>query len=311
MLLSLSVVGLHFPNASAYRHSKKNMPPSPFVLEASRENFNQLVLGNSDKGPVMVHFWTPKAGPCMLLNPRLIKLVTEYGGKCLLVLANTDELGQIAHQYGVTSVPTVKFFRHGKVVHTIHGAESDVAFHNVLARFIARDVDMVHVRALEAQRRGDFQTARMQLVDAALADPANPRIPADLAKLLMSQSEYRPAYDLLKSLTSALREDAEISRLLTHLDLILAAQDAPPLTELTQRIETNADDLEARYQLAAARLVSDELENAMAQLLEIAQRGRGFHDDIGRRGLVALFDMLGTEHPLTARYRPLLLSALS
>lgn len=286
------------------------MPSSPFVLEASRENFNQLVLGNSDKGPVMVHFWTPKAGPCMLLNPRLIKLVTEYGGKCLLVLANTDELGQIAHQYGVTSVPTVKFFRHGKVVHTIHGAEADAEFHKVLERFIARDVDVTHVRALESQRRGDFQAARMQLVEAALADPDNPRIPADLAKLLMSQSEYRPAHDLLATLPIALREDAEISRLLTHLDFILAAQEAPPQAELMQRIATNPDDLEARYQLAALQLVSDELESAMAQLLEIAQRGRGFRDGIGRRGLVALFDMLGTEHPLTARFRPLLVSAL-
>ena len=287
------------------------MPPTPFVLEASRENFNQLVLGNSDRGPVMVHFWTPKAGPCMLLNPRLIKLVTEYGGKCLLVLANTDELGQIAHQYGVTSVPTVKFFRHGKVVHTIHGAEPDAVFHKVLAQFIARDVDVVHVRALESQRRGDLQAARMQLVDAALADPTNPRIPADLAKLLMSQSEYRPAHDLLKSLTVALRGDPEINRLLTHLDFILVAQEAPPATELIQRIDASPDDLEARYQLAAVQLVSDDLENAMAQLLEIVQLERGFRDDIGRRGLLALFEMLGAEHPLTLRYRVLLVQALN
>ena len=287
------------------------MPPSPFVLEASRENFPQLVLGNSDRGPVMVHFWTPKAGPCMLLNPRLIKLVTEYGGKCLLVLANTDELGQIAHQYGVTSVPTVKFFRHGKVVHTIHGAEPDAVFHKVLAQFIAREADVLHVRALESQRRGDLQDARMQLVEAALADPTNPRIPADLAKLLMSQSEYRPAQDLLKSLTIALREDPEINRLLMHLDFILAAQEAPPATALIQRIDVSPDDLEARYQLASVQLVSDDLENAMAQLLEIAQRARGFRNDIGRRGLLALFEMLGAEHPLTLRYRVLLVQALN
>jgi len=259
----------------------------------------------------MVHFWTPKAGPCMLLNPRLIKLVTEYGGKCLLVLANTDELGQIAHQYGVTSVPTVKFFRHGKVVHTIHGAEPDAVFHKVLAQFIAREVDVLHVRALESQRRGDLQAARMQLVDAALADPTNPRIPADLAKLLMSQSEYRPAHDLLKSLTIALREDPEINRLLMHLDFILAAQEAPPATALIQRIDASPDDLEARYQLASVQLVSDDLENAMAQLLEIAQRARGFRNDIGRRGLLALFEMLGAEHPLTLRYRVLLVQALN
>ena len=151
----------------------------------------------------------------------------------------------------------------------------------------------------------------MQLVEAALADPTNPRIPADLAKLLMSQSEYRPAQDLLKSLTIALREDPEINRLLMHLDFILSAQDAPPATALIQRIDASPDDLEARYQLASVQLVSDDLENAMAQLLEITLRARGFRNDIGRRGLLALFDMLGAEHPLTLRYRVLLVQALN
>jgi putative thioredoxin len=36
------------------------------VAEASRDNFDNLVLGNSAKGLVLVHYWTPKAGPCML-----------------------------------------------------------------------------------------------------------------------------------------------------------------------------------------------------------------------------------------------------
>ena len=113
------------------------MAPPRFVFDAGRDNFPQLVLGNSDKGPVLAYFWTPKAGPCMMLMPRLLKLAEEFGGKFLLVLVNTDEVGQIAHQYGVTSVPTVKFFRNGQVVHTLHGAESDTVFRNVLGRFIA------------------------------------------------------------------------------------------------------------------------------------------------------------------------------
>ncbi|MFH1817400.1 MAG: hypothetical protein ABIC92_05705 [Pseudomonadota bacterium] len=39
------------------------MALSPYVFDASAENFNRLVLENSHKGPVLVHFWTPKAGP--------------------------------------------------------------------------------------------------------------------------------------------------------------------------------------------------------------------------------------------------------
>ncbi len=279
-----------------------------FVFDASRENFAQLVLGNSDKGLVLTYFWTPRAAPCNILMPRLVQLATEYGGKFLLVLANTDELGQIARQYSVSSVPTVKFFRNGQVVHTIHGAESDTTFHQALARFIARDVDIAHAQALETQRRGDTEQARRQLAEAALADPENPRLPADLAKLLMAEGAYQPAQDLLSTLPVPLRADAEIERLLTHLDFILTAQQAPSASELLQRIADEPNDLAARFQLASVRLVADDLENALTELLEITRRDRAFRHDIGRRGLVTLFDMLGNALPLTARYRPKLMS---
>jgi putative thioredoxin len=49
---------------------------SPFVFDATPDNFESLVLGNSMKGLVLVHFWTPKAGPCMILMPRLVQLAT-------------------------------------------------------------------------------------------------------------------------------------------------------------------------------------------------------------------------------------------
>lgn len=286
------------------------MSLSRFTYDASSANFAQLVLGNSDKGPVLVHFWTPKAGPCMLLMPRLVKLATEYNGKFLLVMVNTDELGPIAREYGVASVPTVKFFRHGQVVHTIHGADPDAEFRKVLDRFIARDSDAIHVRALTSQQRGDAQSARMLLVEAALANPDNPRIPADLAKLLMSSGELQQAHDLLTALSPTLREDAEISRLITHIDFILAAHTAPPPADLLQRIQDDENDLEARYQLAAVCLVADDMDPAMTELLEIVRRDRSFRQDIGRRGLVSLFDLLGAAHPLTTQYRPLLVNAL-
>ncbi len=282
-----------------------------FVFDAGRDNFPQLVLGNSDKGPVLAYFWTPKAGPCMMLMPRLLKLAEEFGGKFLLVLVNTDEVGQIAHQYGVTSVPTVKFFRNGQVVHTLHGAESDTAFRNVLERFIARDVDLGYARALEQQRRGNTEQACRELAEAALEDPNNPRIPADLAKLLIAGGAYQPAQDLLSVLPLALREDAEIERLLTHLNFILTAQVAPPVETLLQHLAATPEDLHARHQLASVRLLADDFENAMTEMLEIVRRDRRFQHDIGRRGLVVLFEMLGNEHPLTARYRSLLGHALS
>ena len=102
------------------------------IADGTTANFPQLVLDNSAKGPVLVYFWSPRAGPCLMLLPRLVQLATEFGGRFLLVLLNTDERGPLARHHGVMSVPTIKLFRNGQIVDTLHGAKST----DVLHRFV-------------------------------------------------------------------------------------------------------------------------------------------------------------------------------
>ena len=109
---------------------------SPYVFDATAENFRQLVLENSEKGPVLVNYWSPHAGPCMMMMPRLVRLTTEFGGRFLLVMLNTNELGRLAHEHGVNSIPTMKVYRYGKVVDTLYGVEQE----NVLRDFILKHV---------------------------------------------------------------------------------------------------------------------------------------------------------------------------
>src|SRR3989339_895169 len=137
------------------------MANPPYILEANPVNFKSLVLENSEKGAVMVYYWSPRAGPCMKLMPRLIRLADEYCGKFLLVLLDTDKHGQMAKdEYGVTSVPTVKFFRHGKVVDTIHGAESDSEFRRIIGKFVTREASMAQLNASRAyHQEGDLDQA--------------------------------------------------------------------------------------------------------------------------------------------------------
>ena len=67
---------------------------------------------------------------------------------------------------------------------------------------------------------------------------------------------------------------------------------------------------EARYQLSALKLVEDDHEGPMEQLLEIMRRNRGFRDDVGRNGLLAIFGILSNKGPLVERYRSLLMDHL-
>ena len=286
------------------------MALSPYVFDASAENFNRLVLENSHKGPVLVHFWTPKAGPCFILMPRLVKLAGEYGGKFLLVMLDADQLPELARRFGVTSVPTVKFFWRGEVAHTIHGADPDSSFRAVFDRFIAGDAHRAHALGVAAWQAGNLQQARMLLANAALAEPDNLAIPRDLAKILWAEGEGEQALKLLDSLPLEARSDAIIAPLYAHLSLTETARQAPPLSELEVRIARDPADLAARYQRAALRLAADDFAGAMDDLLVIARTDRGFRHDIGRTSLLALFDLLGGAHPLTRQFRQALSESL-
>lgn len=284
------------------------MPLSPYVFDATAENFQRLVLENSRRGLVLVHFWTPKAGPCMILMPRLIRLATEFGGKFLLVMLNTDDLGRIAREFGVNSVPTVKFFRHGQVVHTVHGAESDQSFREHLNRFILQDSLRLYTQGLATGQAGRFEESKRLLAAAAVEEPDNPAIPRDLARLLWANDERAQAISLLESLPAPLRANAELAHLHAHFSLAQAAGNAP---EGFSEQATQPKDSETRFQLAALKLAQDNMAAGLDLLAELDADDPGYKNGLPRQALFALFDLLGSDHPLTRQYRAKLAQRLS
>jgi putative thioredoxin len=274
---------------------------SPYVFDATRENFERIILGNSMRGLVLAHFWSPKAGPCMVLMPRLVKLATDYGGRFLLVMVNTDDLGQISRRLGVNSVPTVKFFLKGEPVHTIHGAESDNVFHEALGRYLANDQDRERMTALALHQSGRGEDAIAMLARIAVEHPEDLSVAADLAKLLTLAGRTGEALGLLSALPALARASRGIAPLLSHLELIDAAGNGPDDPE--SMLATDPENHGARLCLAARALFDDETKTSLEHLLELARRAPEFRDDIGRRAMIALFDTLGPEHELTRRFR--------
>ena len=287
------------------------MAEPAYVFDATADNFRTLVLANSDKGPVVVNFWSPRAGPCRILMPRLLKLAEEFRGRFLLVRLNTDTFGRLARDQGVTSIPTTKVFRHGAVVDTLHGAESETSLRAFLRKHLGGPTGELRTAALRAFESGDAERAAALAAQAALAEPDDPRIPLDVAKLLVLQGRYAQAEALLAALPMALREQEAVRNLLTHASLLNAARAAPAPEALEQAIAARPDDLEARYRLGAARLMRDDYEGALAQLLEIARRDPSFRGGAGRNGLLALFGLLGEQDARTQRYRAELLNLAS
>jgi len=286
------------------------MAESPYVFDATRDNFQRLVLENSARGPVLVNYWSPRAGPSLMLMPRLVRLATEFGGRFLLVMVNTDEERELVRAQGIVSLPTVQVFRGGRVVDTLRAAESEDTVRGFIERQLADSPDDRLRAALAAQARGDTTQAVRLAAEAALADPNDPRIPLELAKLLVLQQRYAQADDLLQALPEEVSAAPELRRLAAHVGLLRAASEAPPPERLDHVISENPGDLQARYQRAGQRVVADDYAEAMEQLLEIARRDPMYRRGTAREGLYALFEMLGESDERVARCRALLQEGL-
>ena len=72
---------------------------------------------------------------------------------------------------------------------------------------------------------------------------------------------------------------------------------------LDAAIAADPDDSGARWQRAALHLLADEYEPALQQLMEILRRDRNYRDDLARRGLLALFDIVEGQEALIKKYR--------
>ena len=95
------------------------MADSANVVEVTDQNF-QDVTGAA--GLSMVDFWAVWCGPCRVVAPIVEQLADEYAGKVTVGKLDVDNNQRTATQYNVRSIPTILFFKEGKVVDQVIGA---------------------------------------------------------------------------------------------------------------------------------------------------------------------------------------------
>jgi thioredoxin 1 len=96
------------------------------ALEVNDTNFDEVVI-KSDK-PVMVDFWAEWCGPCRMIAPFLEDISKEYEGKALVVKCDVDNSPVVSMKFGIRNIPTVLFFKDGKVADKQVGAVPKNAF---------------------------------------------------------------------------------------------------------------------------------------------------------------------------------------
>jgi putative thioredoxin len=279
------------------------MSESPYIFDVTAENFQQIVLDGSSQVPVLVDFWASWCQPCQMLMPVLAQLAEEYQGKFILAKVNTEEQQDIAMQFGIRSIPTVKLFKEGTEVDEFAGALPPEQIRAFLDKHLPRETDGVAASAQQLLATGDADGALALLAPAQAQDPNNWNLAILMAQANMAKTDYETAGFILDALPPEEQNKAEVSLLRGQLYFSQAAPAAEEINPLMERFNTDPKDSEAQYKLSIYQVLQQDYPNAVNSLLNLMMRDRDYGDDAAREALLKLFDMLGDDPIATAGRR--------
>jgi thioredoxin 1 len=90
------------------------------VSEVNDGNFDDVVIKSTK--PVIVDFWAEWCGPCRMIAPIIEEISDEYSGKTLVVKCDVDNSPGVASRFGIRNIPTILFFKDGKLADKQVGA---------------------------------------------------------------------------------------------------------------------------------------------------------------------------------------------
>ena len=286
--------------------------PSPYIIDVDMSGFVSEVIEKSMEVPVIVDFWAPWWEPCKTLGPIIEKVVKQAKGAVILAKVNIDEAQEIAAQMQIRSVPTVVAFVGGRPVDAFAGVKSESelkAFIEKIAPDVGpSEIDQLLEFAKAQEAEGNLKEAGGAYSQIVQMDETNNEALAGLATVFIKLGDLENAKNVLAEAPD--KNNPAIRAAQAALDTAEQVGGLDDIETLRATIEKDADNYQARFDLALQLWASGKRDEAADQLLYIFKADKEWQDDGARKQLLKFFEVAGPMDPFTITARRKLSSLL-
>lgn len=263
------------------------------VFEVNQKSFDQYVLLNSHKIPVIVEFMGVWSGPCIAMDNLFSGLAKEFAEQFIFAKVDIDEQPELRKEHNIESLPTLMVFKDGKQIRTEVGELKDKEARELLKDLgIFHKADLMREQAREKHLAGDTHAAILHLTDAIKADPSNTRIAMDMVQIFIDIGELDQANNLFARLPESARETEMGKALNGQLTFANLAAKADTIETLRNRLVNNPDDLDARFDLCIRLITQYQYNEAVDNLFYIHQKNAGYKEGAAKEMVVTVTNML-------------------
>lgn len=276
------------------------MSESPYISAATAADFDDKVVQQSHETPVLVDFWAAWCGPCRSLTPVLHEIVEQLDGAVRLVTVDTDSEMELAGQYQVRSLPTVKLFKEARVVDEFMGALPASQVRAFLERHIERAPDPRLEEAEALVRQGDADAAVAVLRQVLADDPKHLQARLRCARVMLDAGDLDDARGVLDAVPVESAREPELLRLKALLEFRGLVDPSHSDAEVEAQAAESSPD--ALRELAARKVLKGDYSGAMALQLELLQTDRSYAGNAARKDMLSVFE-LADDAELVNSYR--------
>ena len=285
-------------------------PAGDLIKDVNEDTFMADVIDASQEVPVIVDFWAPWCGPCKTLGPMLEKAVLAAKGAVRMVKVNIDDNQAIAGQLRVQSIPTVYAFHKGQPVDAFQGAVPNSEIDAFVARVIEAGGGEVNgglsdaLISAEEMLEGGAPSDAAEVFSAIIEeDNQNVKAYSGLARAKLDLEDIEGAEAVLNGVPADISDSPEIEAVFAKISLARQALDVGPLSELEAAVAADPSNSKARFEYSQALYAADNIDEAVAQLLELFRRDSDWNDGAAKAQLFTIFDALEPNDPIVLNGR--------